>query len=231
MPLALGKLWEPAEDEIVRANYPRRRAHAKLRRLLPHRTWGAIKQRAGVLGLATLHRVWTARERAYVEANWQVVGVAAIALALRRTRCAIVQYAKELGLPFGIPQGCLSIEQAAKRQSYERSVLRKILQREGVAFHPWQGFRGRGKSPRYYVDEVEMLEALERHERRVHSTETIKGAARARGLCHQMLGRWLYEAGAAPADQRGRPHEIPSEVIDRVIAERRAKYPPRKRAA
>jgi hypothetical protein len=56
--LAKGKrLWTPAEQEKVRLLFPDQRS---LERALPHRTWMAIRARAGLLGLQKKQLRWLA---------------------------------------------------------------------------------------------------------------------------------------------------------------------------
>ena len=54
-------------------------------------------------------------------------------------------------------------------------------------------------------------------------TETVTAAAKRRGLRAITLAAWLREAQVIPEPSRGsrRAHRVPSEVIDRVIQERR----------
>ncbi len=52
-------LWVPNEDQLVRNLYP---DYGALRRKLPHRTYRAIRQRAGALGLSKKRHIWTMAE-------------------------------------------------------------------------------------------------------------------------------------------------------------------------
>ncbi len=52
-------LWVPNEDQLVRNLYP---DYEALRRKLPHRTYPAIRYRAGALGLSKKRHIWTMAE-------------------------------------------------------------------------------------------------------------------------------------------------------------------------
>jgi hypothetical protein len=58
----------------------------------------------------------------------------------------------------------------------------------------------------------------------------VHKAALVRGIESATLHTWLRQAGVLQPTVRGRAHRVLSKVIDRVVAERRARYQPRRAA-
>ncbi|TPJ11449.1 hypothetical protein FJW04_24130 [Mesorhizobium sp. B2-7-3] len=52
-------LWPASEDEVCRRHYP---DYDAMRKLLPHRTRGALKKRCGALKITNARTNWTAKE-------------------------------------------------------------------------------------------------------------------------------------------------------------------------
>jgi hypothetical protein len=59
--------WSPAEQEKVKLLFPDKRSLAKA---LPHRTWVAIRSRAGVLGLRKKQHRWLASDLSKLRRMW-----------------------------------------------------------------------------------------------------------------------------------------------------------------
>jgi hypothetical protein len=223
-----GKLWEPWEIAVLRKLYPNRRTHAKLYALLTDRTPVAIRVKAYGLGINS-RPYWTRADKAYLR-NWPERSVRTLAQHLRRPCSAVWAMIRAMELPLGVPQGCISIEEASRRENRCRESIRVILREQGATIYRHEGYRGRGESVRHYIELDELRRAIDAHEEMLRTTDTIRGAARTRGLCPQMLARWMSEALDLEPYRRGPVYRIPGEVFDRVIAERRAKHPARRAA-
>lgn len=61
------RAWTPHEVAIVKKHFPNQK---KLTRLLPNRTWIAIRSRAGLLGLRRKKLAWLARDVATLRKLW-----------------------------------------------------------------------------------------------------------------------------------------------------------------
>lgn len=240
-----GKPWMKAEDDVLRAVYPRRgrssrNPWAKLCRVLPGRTRVAIKVRARKIGL---HRslVWTAAEDAYLRREWGEVGRRTVEAALpTRTWSAIVQRVNDLGLST-IPQGWVTLSEACRRTGYDFKQLHVIiawtnaqekarLRACGSNSDPhalgvrtrqhtatWSGRAS--KQPWVWVE----WDALEAAIARWLKTERAADAARRLGLRYMTLLHWLEEDGLHGRVKRGQKrHEIRFEpdVYDRVAQAR-----------
>jgi phage antirepressor YoqD-like protein len=219
----IGRLWTQEEDQLVRELY--QRSPARLAREL-NRTMTAIRVRACRLGVVRSGR-WSAQEKSTLIEMWHEYTERAIRHALRgRTWRAIRVKARELGLSSGVPQGYVSLCDAAERIGYDIKTLRKILDQSGVRIHRRYTDTRPGKGQRYYRHYVEIDDAIDAVAK--HSEiETVRAAAIARGIHRNKLQSWLIAEGAIEKRQGNRPHRIPSEIIDRVVA----KYRPQSRAA
>lgn len=169
---------------------------------------------------------WTPAEVETLRRAWHEVGQRTLRAKLGRPWRGIVHKAADLGLPTGVPQGCLGIAAAADRCGYEIRTLEAILawaavrvrhRYTGPSYVPTRGWHRR------YVDADECAAAVARW----LAHETVNGAARARGLVEMTLRRWLAEAGVIAPQDRRRARRIPSATIDRVVA---ARAPAQRRA-
>lgn len=172
-------------------------------------------------------RHWTQAEDAILMREWGEVRPKTLRQKLPgRTWGAIRSRAVgKLGLPLGAPQGFLCIAAAAKKLGFggEPQVL-ALAERHGITVrvYPFPLVHKPKAKGRQCVNWEDISEALARE---VATTESVGPAARARDLNSATLWRWLRDAGELPEQrpgtaQRG-PMRIPTEVIDRVVKERR----------
>lgn len=223
MPLALGQPWTPAEYARVRDLYPRRSQHRALQRALPGRTWLAIKLCAKRLRVhvegAGAKRRWTTAEDATLRRSWQAATWPELQRRLPgRTRPAIYDRATLLGLPKGVPQGYVSVAEAARRERLEGKTLRKLLAAANVTIRHILGIRRGVTAHRGYVDLDEVRAVLAAR----FNGEALPAAAAKRGLCVVTLREWLQKAGAFPRGIPGKRVCVPTATIDAVVAAHRA---------
>ena len=97
-------------------------------------------------------------------------------------------------------------------------TLRRVLEEAGVQVRRNPHARAWATSRVLYVERDAMIEAVEAW----LLTETVYGAARARGIPAPTLLHWMHDAGIR-SGVRGKALRIPTATIDRVVAERRAR--------
>lgn len=221
--------WTEAERAVIATHYKRRGPQWIARRI--NRSATAVTKAAADLGLC--RKKWTDAEDATLVREWGEVCPRVLMGKLPgRSWAAIRQRAaKVLGLETGVPQGSVSIEEAARRLGYESgSFVLRLAARTGVTIrkHPRPRDTGPRVAGRRIVEWDSIRDAFTTEQR---ETESVAGAARTRGLCNIRLWRWLRAAGVLPelqpgAAKRGAMH-LPSEVIDAVVAARRPASVPR----
>lgn len=216
-----GKPWSAGEDERIRALYPRRSTRTRLIAVLSDRTLGAIRQRAHQLRVPSGGRYWTPADDSALKLAWGAVGLNTLARRLHRTEWAVWARAGVLGLPRGVPRGCVAIHVAAKIAGYARDTLVKILAAEGVPIKRVASWRKGVAYRMRYVDRDDLVDAVERHNRIAWTTESIRAGALRTGCSYAWLWGQLCHAGHVAPGQRGRPHRVPSEVIDAIVATHR----------
>jgi hypothetical protein len=192
---------------------------------LPGRSRDAVASRARRMGVhLTRPGPWTRAELATLKAEWHEVTLRTLQQKLpRRSACAITRKARRLGLPFGVPQGCLGLTEAARKTAYDVKQLHRMFEAAGQPIRVVQTYRKAPvKNPRRYVEE----EHLELAIRLWEASEVVAHAARCRDVSDTTLRRWLVLAGyAKPAPAAGRARavwRVGSEAIDRVVAARGA---------
>jgi len=220
------RAWTPDDHAFLAAHYRKRGlawCAAKL-----ERTPRAVAAMVQKHGLAKRRR-WTAAEDAYLAREWGEVCPRVLRKGLPgRTWTAIVGRAvAALGLDRGIPQGYVSLHEAAHRLGYTDSAfVQRLAARHGVAIrlHPRPRDVGAKRSPRRCVEWDAIRDALTRE---MSTTESVHAGAAARGVCGVTLWRWLNAAGVLPPRPEGHAHRgtarVLSTEIDRVVAERRAR--------
>lgn len=168
-------------------------------------------------------RPWTREHDALLRREWGALSVRGLRTLLGRTAAAIRERARILGLRTkDMRRGYEGLVQAAKRCGFASDTMRALLDRHGV---PWRRTFKRQQRPCsaqgsmrvYDPDAVDEAVAAELR------LETPNSAAQRHGVKHRTLHRWLVDAGVITSRQRGKPHRIPSDVIDRVVAEHRNK--------
>lgn len=215
--------WTDAEDSVLREHYHRGPDAAV--RHLPSRSRVAIKQRAWKLGLHARHP-WNAVEDRKLAVWWESgLRLDAIAKKMDCTKTAVYHRARQIGLRLGCPDGFEYVTQAAKRTGFHGDTLLRILDAADVQQHtslsaPWMKDWG-GNYRWRYVDPIEVDEAVAAW----MASEPVTTAARRHGIADQVLRRWLRKEGViGGASKQGKPHQrVRSEVVDRVVAERRAR--------
>ncbi len=159
-------------------------------------------------------RAWTAEEERALLLRWGSRRLDTIARDIDRTPLAVYARAHKLGLT---REGLVlkPLHQLARACGVERGTLRKILVQAGVrpgpdASDPRRRARRRFSHVRY--DEARALQVFQAWTQ----TETLSGAARARGHDDEWMKRRLQRAGLHVAKAW---HRYPTHDIDRAIAE------------
>lgn len=165
---------------------------------------------------------WSEEELSILRFEWQFASKRELMWRLPgRSWAGIVQRAAALRLPFGVPEGFVSITDAAESLGFHVATLRSILAWAGVpVLRTYTGARKRQRSKlrsvvRWHVDLDRARSAVERW----LSSETPESAARTRGLCGVTLRAWLLRAGLISRGTQGQRQRVPSDAIDRVVAE------------
>lgn len=110
---------------------------------------------------------WTPEQVALLVREWGVWGARALLRTLRpHSWVSIRRKADRLGLPRGIPQGCASLAELARRCGISAKPLAKILEDAGVQVrnvYPGHALRPRAPrtSQRRYAEADEAVEAFE----------------------------------------------------------------------
>lgn len=215
--------WTPAEDVVLRERYVTDGAQACVVAL--GRSWAAVTQRARRLSIVRRRR-WTPRDDLRLSALWGTTTIARVAAQMGRTPRTVYWRAQRLDLGLGCPEGMEYLTHAAERAGYATASLRIILRWAGVriaraASRPDAAPRSRRLRGEWVVDPDDVDDAIARW----HTTETLEGAARRRGVGSCVLVRLLGEA-AARGDARvppkpARPHahwRVPSALVDDLLA-------------
>lgn len=172
------------------------------------------------------YRHWTTAEDRRLRNLWGSASLYRVAATLGRTALTVHWRARKLGLVCGVPEGHEYLTHAAKRTGFSVSQLRRILRAADVSICCTISRPTRAKRRFHYVDPLDVDDAVAAWA----TTETVEAAARARGLVGETLRQALIRAGLeAPA--RKRYWRVPSETIDRVVAEEQAKLSVRAHAA
>ena len=136
----------------------------------------------------TLHP-WTPAQHATLVRSWGEVAARTLTERLRpHTWTAIRLRARQLGLPGGPPQGCVSVATAARRCGLSEPTLLRVCAWAEVPVQQvypaaGTGWRERRHSRRRYVDELDVIAAVERWLR----AERASHAAARLGVPHAWL--------------------------------------------
>lgn len=225
--LALGRVetvppgipWTPAEDAILRANY--QKLGAQQTAVLLNRSLCSTHHRAQRLKVFT-HARWTASDDKRLTMLWGDIGLAAIAKTLNRTQDACYFRANKIGLVRGLQPGMEYVRNAAHRVGFAPQTLEAIFKWYGIKPQRTMSRPTEGASYRWHsVDPEDVDEAVAAW----MAAETIHDAATRRGISDQTLIRLLLASGfKLPARQKGRhPWRIPTEIVDRAVAEKEAR--------
>ena len=199
----------------------------KVQELFPNRSKYAIWTRASDLGIH-IRRPWSEKDDRILKFGWGPLSLKTIAKNLNRTECSIRFRAERLGVQMGCPNGFEYVSNAAKRLGFNRSSFRRVLAWANVLDRPamCQSRTESGATIRRIVDSFDAERAVESWLK----TETVNGAAKARGVPETTLSKWLREAGALTGrvpmgrvknKNYKRPHyRVATEIIDKVVLER-----------
>lgn len=222
MTLQFGPPWSPHEDAILREGYPKG-GSLPLAKELQGRTLAAIRLRAAKLGLRSVkaYKRWTSNEDRLLRFDWGTLSIDALAEKMNRTPIAIYDRAWVLGLERGCPQGYERFAVACRRTGYTERQLRRICRFAGLHIRkmawtrPDRKYRG---YPHSWVVESPLVdEAIAKW----NATETVTGAARARGVGPEWLrdrivarGYFVWKTCAGK-----KAHwRVKSEDVDRIVA-------------
>lgn len=219
------KAWTPAEDAILRARYLAEGAAAMAREL--GRPIGSIHHRTQRLKLFT-HRIWTPAEDNALRLMWGEYDVAETAKRIGRTVIATFARAQAIGLPLGCPQGWEYFSAACTRTGYGVDQLRRILRKAGMTIR-FSMARPSGRPRRHQIVDPDQVDAAVE---RWLKSESLHAAAVRHGITPGTLEHWLRLSGRKlPPKPRGKKRwRIPTEIIDAVVAARRAVVPLRQAA-
>lgn len=215
----IGRPWTRAEDAVVRRLYEQ--GAVVVAQKLTGRTVGAVHSRAKAIGVNRPR--WNEAEDARLRSLWGSKTLAELAVLFKRTEWGIFQHARSLDLS-GLPQGMEWMTGAQERTGYDVKTLRKILAAANVRVGESltvekKRRRGPRAFRRTFVDPFDVDEAI----RRWQETETAASAAARRGIEPRTLRCLLEGKPGVPRRPKGkRVWRIPTDVIDRVVAERRA---------
>lgn len=208
------RAWTEAEDAVLREVYPRGGTVAAVA-ALPARGGVAVQRRARRLGLDH-PRAWARKDVQRLRDLWLVRPTAQIARELGRTTKAVFQKARRLRLPFRPEGGYERVVDAARRLGMPERTFRALLRTSQVPLFEQPSPLARRRRRRRASLVVPALAdaALARW----MATESVQGAARARGIGWGEVRAALRAAGAEPAFL-GR---YPTTEIDAALARWRA---------
>jgi len=211
-----GRSWSEEERDVLRNFYVTGGLRECTPRL-PERTRSSILQEAHRMGFGT-HRRWTTAEDQVLTLEWGRTQVSELAKRLGRSEKAIRKHIWQcLDLGKGIPQGCECLTAAAERSGYAVQTLRKVLAHSGIRL---TRLVTKHVHRMWYVASKD----VDRSVSKWLATEEVATAALRYELAPSTLRCWLREAGIQ-VPPRYRAHwRVESDVIDRVVVERRAFY-------
>lgn len=140
---------------------------------------------------------------------WGQLPPASIAKKVGRTRGAVLEKARRMGLK--LSGNLVSVSALARRCGCDREALFRILKEARVRVQ--QGPKG-VKARMRYVDELEGVVAYEEW----LATESIRGAARRYGTSQHWIARRLRAAGVqVKRGGRGTSTRLRPEVVDEAV--------------
>jgi|HubBroStandDraft_4_1064222.scaffolds.fasta_scaffold168925_3 hypothetical protein len=212
----LGTPWTAEDRRVLRDSYLAGGISAA-RAALPDRTEMAIYHVAQKMKLVRRRR-WTRADDRELADLWGEMSVAKTAKRIGRTVLATYFRAQHLKLPLGVTQGREYLTTSANRLGFDVSQLRQILAWAGVRILSSMGRPTGAKRTYHVVDKFDATDAVERWLK----TETIESAARARGVCAEVLRGILLAAGEKPPRKKKKHWRVPTETLDRLMALRNA---------
>lgn len=169
-------------------------------------------------------RHWSKTEENLLVWNWESSTVEALADKLGRTPLSVYCKAHELGLQRGCPQGMEYVTAAAKRTGYALATLKNILRWAKVHVEPTRSRRYASKATANAGFQCHFVrpDAVDAAIASWLSSESVGGAAKARGIRPHDLRARLREHPEAPERPEGRARwRVPTWLIESVLAEKR----------
>lgn len=166
-------------------------------------------------------RRWTDEERQRLAWLWEVRSLRTLAKRLDRSRAGVAAEAKAIGLRLGRPNGYESVAAAARRCGVSERTLRRIMAWAGITprlAHRSPALPARRQRVHLALDPS----AIDRAMSAWCASETVEGAARARGVSGHGLRRLAREVLGD-----GRIYRISSQMADSLAAAWRAGVGPR----
>lgn len=162
---------------------------------------------------------WTTSEHRLLVKLWHVVGETRLRKAIKHCWRGIKAKAVKLGLPQGIPQGCLSVRAASEKYGVSHGLLTKVAERYNVPIKRQYSLGRRHPRNRiYYVDWDDIKDALDQH----FEVCSIAVLSEQLSIAHRILKKWLIAAGHTPPEKY-RQWRLPLEVAKKVVEENRSR--------
>lgn len=179
------------------------------------RTLAAWLRDAVRVGAGLRNNPWSPCADSFLRMRFRRADRAELAAALPgRTWASIHVRAQHLGLELPLPDGLLTIRQAAAVSGYDGRTVARMLAAAGITPRRLAGGTAAAQRPRRFVTRAE----LDRAQRLYEASEPVSIAAARRGVCRVALARALARLGhARPADARY--WRAPTEVIDQAVRE------------
>jgi len=188
------------------------------------RSLGAVRVRASLKGItAPLERTWTEKESNTLRLRWgELSSLEELEREFQRSRKAIRRQASiVLKLPL-LPVGYAALSSVAERCGLSRAAFRRVLGLHRVKTHNLHELRGYEKK-RGHIRIVEVT-AAEDAVAKWCASEQLNVAADRHNLTHHKLREALASIGVKRPKQiaSGRQWRIPSNIVDRAVAEWRS---------
>jgi len=182
-----------------------------LKAKLPGRSRHAIKLRAQTIDACAAPKRWTPKEERTLRTLWGDASQRTIMDALPgRTWRAIYHRAIDTGLPTGIPQGYVSITEAARRCGCSTRMVETTAQQFEIAITD-HGTTPGAKGAWRMVEWDRIRDAFTER----LNLETPKDAAQRMGVWVRSLRRAVEAYGAVPVDHKpGAPLRLVPSVFD-----------------
>jgi hypothetical protein len=215
-PATWARPWTAAEDAALREPLEAKELAVRL-----GRSEGGVHHRRARLGIVRRRR-WTRADIGQLRDLWgEGMSLRRIARHLGRTSATVYIKAQAIGLSLGVPDGFEYLSHAAKRTGYCTSQLWQILRAAGV--RPKAALartvERRAGHRFHFVEPLDVDDAVALW----LSTEPVESAAKRLGVSGHRLRGWLRAEGVKDQRRIPRAHwRVPSEVIERVVAQRRA---------
>jgi len=207
--------WTDEERALLKESYLAAGIEGALK-ALPQRSKRALYVQASLMKLCPDRR-WSDSSIQTLRNLWGLETLPQIAKTLERTPLAVCLKASELGLKLGCPDGWAYITNEAKRTGFEIPTLKNVMEQAGMRVFQSYSMRKPGAKYRWCIVQPSDVDYAVTW---WCTTETLHGAAVARGVAPDTLKRWLVAAGLTPPKKKRDIWRIPSKDIDEVIEKR-----------